>query len=143
MDTFDKTIKAARDTIKPNQNFVEVTMEQINNQPTSNAPEEPALQKRRFSPRLWLPLSLGLAGVLAIAAVTFTLWRPSGQTDKATVASNSQSADSQNSTSHASYADIDNSINDIVKSIDNESTAQSDISAGLDDNSQQITIPTE
>lgn len=134
MDKFDCAVKNAQQEYKPSDNFVETVMQQINAQNP----------KHRRSFKLW---SVMLAGGLAAVVIIF-LVAPFGY-NKLTnnTASNSPGQSSQAASSSSLPAGISNAgltgdLNSINSSMSQENADQNAANTTLNDQSQEIAIPT-
>ena len=135
MDKFDQAIKNAQKDSKPTSDFVERTMNQIGKHS----------KKRGWSPKIWLP---ALAGSLAVIAVLVLTIAPLSHTLKSST-QNPQPTQSQpvassgSATSGTNTASLTNDLNGINSAINQENNDQSSANNALNDQSQEITIPTD
>ena len=133
MDKFDQSFKDAKLTYEPNTNFMEVTMQKINKR-------QP---KRRPSTRVWL---LSAAGGLAVIALLLVLLPFGIHNDGMLPASLPNSSSSQSpqgsSTDGTDNASLVSDLNGINNAVGQENTDQSSANSSLNDQSQQIVVPT-
>ncbi len=141
MDKFDQRIKHAMRTIEPTSNFVEVTMQQVEN----------VQVKKRWNLKLWIPVTAGSVAVIAIVLVTIALVGHNDASKKnsnQSVATNQvqQTQPSQSSTvnppSGTDNASLASDLSGIDGAMSNENADQSSATAAINDNSQQIAVPT-
>jgi hypothetical protein len=140
MDKFDDLIKNAKKLYEPRKDFVDTSMEKINNQHS----------KRHFRIKLWAPV---LAGGLAVIALLFIVL-PLGNNNspsKEKLSSKTSSVPTQavasSNTNGSVAAGTDNAsltsdLNSINGSIGQENSDQGKANSALNDQSQEITVPT-
>lgn len=146
MDKFDESIKNAKVAYEPSSNFVERTMQKITGRRL----------KRRWSLKLWTPVMAGGVALIAIVIIlplgshtTTGSNTSSGNstTNQGQPAPSAQSAQSTTNASGSTAAGTDNTsltndLNSIDSSTSQESKDQSAANNAMNDQSQEVTIPT-
>jgi hypothetical protein len=135
MDKFEQQIVNAKKPYEPSTNFVEETMEQLKN-------EKP---RRRWNIKVWAP---ALVGTVAVVAIAFIAWpKPANTTDSTNTSDQAQTSQGTQSKSAAATgsddASLNNDLNSIQGSINQAATDQNGAENAVNDNQQQVTVPTE
>jgi hypothetical protein len=141
MDKFDETIKNARETHEPSEHFVEDTMQHVMNQ---QPPEH--TKSRGF--RLWVPIAAGAVIVIALVFVLLPSGKSkapgsSGATNVATTGGTPTISSASGALpSGTSNADLASDLSSVQSSMNQEGTDQNSANSALNDQSQEITVPT-
>jgi len=128
MDEFDKKITNAQQSYEPKPNFVEATMEQL--------PEK--VPKKRWNIKIWAP---ALAGTVAVVAIVFIVW-PRPITNDST-STNHVATPATTTPPTTNDPSLQGDLDDVQSSMDQTSSDQSSADSAVNDNGQQITVPTE
>jgi len=134
MDKLDKSIKNAKQTYEPREDFVAVTMQRITG----------TKRKSRLGLKFWVPM---LAGSLAVLILVFTALPNSGRNSSKSGGGVSQtSTPSQTASTTPSgtgNTDLTNDLNAIDGQMNQEKSDQNNANSALNDSSQEITVPTD
>jgi hypothetical protein len=146
MDKFDQTIKDAQEAHEPSEHFVDDTMKQVMEQKTVGS------EKKRVNFRLWVPIAAGVVIVLALVFVLLPSAKTNapGSSSKTNVATtgmtsgtSGEKAESATIPSGTSNADLASDLSNVQGAINQENTDQSSANSALNDQSQEITVPTD
>ena len=140
MDKFDEIIKNTQQKINPSETFVDATMHQIDNRQIH----------KRWNLKIWAPT---LAGALAVLIVLFiTLVPGNNNTPKSSSQTKSTTTQKQTTTQPGTVitppagtddASLQNNLNNIQSAINQENTDQNSATSTINDNQQEITVPTD
>lgn len=134
MDEFDRQIVNAKQPYEPKPNFVEGTMNQLKNQ----------TPHRRWSIKFWAP---ALAGVAALAVIAFIIFpkptNPTGVAGMTNQGGTSQASQSTSLPAGSDNASLDSDLSSIQSSMNQTGNDQSGAENAINDNQQQISVPTE
>jgi len=129
MDKFEQQIKDSKPEIEPSGDFKAQTMAKIEEVP-----------KKRFGFNKYLPVGLGAVLVLIVALVLVV---PSLKSN--TSSTNNSGAATQSTAPASTNADLtslNNDLSSIGAGLNQENSDQSFANTALNDNQQQITVPT-
>lgn len=130
MDKFDQQISKAKPPFEPKTNFVEDTMNQLPNQKPHH----------RWSMKIWAP---AITGVVAVAIIAFVVWpRPSANAPATNQNSSSQPSASAPLTTGTDNASLSSDLNSIQSSLDQSAKDQTGAEGAVNDNQNQIAVPT-
>jgi hypothetical protein len=141
MDKFDQIIKNARETYEPNEHFVEDTMEEV----TQQQPE----QKKSRGIRFWIPIAAGAAVVIVLVFVLLPGGKAKapGSVGTSNVATTRAATGSQPEPTTVpagtSNADLVSDFASVQSAMNQENTDQNSANSALNDQSQEITVPTD
>jgi hypothetical protein len=142
MDKFDESIKNARETHESSEHFVEETMQAVMNQQPD--------QKKTHGIRFWLPIAAGAVVVIALVFIFLPTAKSSapGNANKTNVASTGSSAPASSAAPTAvpagtSNADLASDLSNVQGAMNQESNDQSSANSALNDQQQEITVPTD
>ncbi len=140
MDKFDQSIIDAQESHEPSGQFVDNTMREIGN----HQPEV----KRGFKMHFWIPVAVG--GVVVVVLVFALL--PSGKTNapgttgKSSVATTGSPTKEQQQSgtvpAGTDNANLASDLNSVQGAMNQESTDQNGANTALNDQQQEITVPT-
>jgi len=133
MDEFDDSIKAAQHAIEPRKDFVETTMKQI----------QLTKPHKKRGLKLWIP-SAAVGAALVMGAVLLFPGLFSTNSQPTTTQSTLSSHTSAPATPAAGSdnASLQNDLDTINSSMNKEAGDQSAADSAINDNSQQIAVPT-
>ena len=143
MDKLDDDIKSSQKNYNPSSDFVETTLQQINNQHQT--------AHRRF--KVWIPT---LAGALVLLAIFIIIplhdnnksggvFEGPSSSKSSSIQSypTSQAAANGSSANGTNNASLTSDLNSVNNSISQESSDQSSANSALNDQSQEIALPTD
>ncbi len=141
MDKLDQNIEEAKETHEPSPTFVPSTMNKV---------EAVGTPKKRLGWKLWAPVG----GVVAVAAVVAIILIPhlgsttaNTTTGSTTPSSTTTSPQAPTATpidpTNTSDSALNSDLNSINASLSQSSNDQSAVDSSVNDNQQQITVPTE
>lgn len=142
MDKFDESIRNAKESYQPTNTFVEGTMKQISGLST---------KKQKFF-KLWLPAFAGGFAVVALLFVfvpaLFGRGSSASTTTNETSSSSSQSSQSGQTSQGTQAAGTDNAslssgLDGVNSAMNQETSDQTNADSALNDQSQQISVPTD
>lgn len=136
MDKFDKTIKQAQQQYEPREDFVAMTMRHITGSKT----------RKHWGFTFWAPV---LAGGLAVITLVFVMLpsgghNPTQHGGTTGTGSSGQSSAPQTTamSSGTSNADLASDMNTVNGAMNQENADQNSANSALNDNSQEIAVPT-
>jgi hypothetical protein len=138
MDKFDQTIKSARDTHEPSEHFVAGTMGEIMHQ-------KPEPEKKSRGVRFWVPVGAGAAIVILLVFVLLPSGKSSapGSTSKpANVATTNGQTESGSIPAGTDNASLASDLTNVQGAINQEGVDQNNANTALNDQSQEIAVPT-
>jgi hypothetical protein len=134
MDKFEQHIKSAQHIHQPTNNFVDKTMGKLDD----------SRPKKRFSLKTWGPIFVGSVAVLAI--IFFILPFGAKKTTSVTLTQSSKPskvvADTGTPSAGTDDASLASDISSINSSIGQENTDQVSANSALNDQAQEIVVPT-
>jgi len=141
MDKFEQRVKDAREDYQPSGGFVDRTMEEV---------RKHKIQRRRFSLKIWAPATVGTVAVLAIAIIFAPKLTPHNVIDssKNPISLPKAGAKSVPSASPAPISDgsdnasLQRDLSSVQASMAQTGSDQSNTDSAVNDNQQEISIPT-
>jgi hypothetical protein len=143
MDKFDQTIKNAHEAYEPKEQFVDNTMHEVMDQQMGSKKEW-----RGF--RLWAPVAAGTVVVIALVFVllpgsTAPSTAKNGATNNTgkTTASANEQAESDTVPSGSGNASLASDLSSVQGAMSQEGADQNSANSALNDQQQEITVPTD